>query len=611
MSNGEIRNVTTSVQMISLSVRAINRLGYYTGSTNRGRVRMATRYPHEQMHRIKYTKLAPEQILSKLSAANGPVSASPLSDVLAGKSLSIVLDNGPALQYTFTSANRLTVAEGDAAAVQAGYGALTLDRLTLFSHLVPRTQRGYTVVVDQDTNLATVFEVWFSGYQDNREVQRQVYHGYVDQAGKSAPAMRHGITNRVEGKGFYWKQDNGVETIEYYPSVMYSNFVELTRFGGELSFCAPSDYIKISDDKYIYSRVEAEFSGTMTTYVLDPNRAEQIGMRLGFDHTDTLEYYMFRGRGEWVGQIAQFEQFGDVGTTIPQGNRPAPTAKGARAVYRPLRTFPDMTKAQVDEAAVKKNIFPANNAMAGNKGPVSNFLTGKELTLRYDNGQAFNYRVDEIQKLRWRREGDSAWHEERYEAWESAPGVIMFGHLLSGAPNHDMFSIVVDFDHALVTCLNGSMGTPYRANEAAVKTLFGVVEMKGLTPPKYRRHQFTDELVGRAVTWNYRPGLTSMHLYSTPHSLSWIIFQENGAGGMEWSGPASYVKIRDELYLAYWLEEACNGTLGTILVNLRTMRNCGIDYNVRTNGLLLGAVGAHARHAGRFNVTKYFIPKSV
>jgi hypothetical protein len=44
---------------------------------------------------------------------------------------------------------------------------------------------------------------------------------------------------------------------------MFSNFVELTRFGGELSFCAPSDYIKITDDKYIYSRVEAEFSGTI------------------------------------------------------------------------------------------------------------------------------------------------------------------------------------------------------------------------------------------------------------------------------------------------------------------------------------------------------------
>jgi hypothetical protein len=584
------------------------------------------------MHRIKYTKLTPEQILGKLAAAtSGPTSASPLAEVLAGKSLKIVLDNGPTLSYRFTDKNRLSVTEGDAAAVQTGYGALALDTIALFTHMVPKTQRGYTVVIDQASNLATVFEVWFSGYQDNREVQRQVYQGYVEQAGGAAPTARHAITNRVEGKGFYWKQDNGIETIEYYPTVMFSNFVELTRFGGELSWCAPSDYIKISDDKYIYSRVEAEFSGTMTTYVLDPNRAEQVGMRLGFNETDTLEYYVFRGRGEWVGQIAQFEPFGDLGTSLPgRGAAPAPAAsqapapaKGARQVYRPMKTNPIMTRAQVDTAVAQtKTIFAPASAMAGNKGPISTFLKGKELTLRYDNGQAYNYRFDDVQKLRWRPDGagDTAWKEERYESWESAPGVIMFGHLLTGAKDHDAFSIVMDVDNALVTCLHGTMGTPYIGNEAAVKTQFGVIEMAGLTPPKYRRHTFTDELVGRAMTWNYSPGttsangtfspgLTSMHLYSTPHSLSWIIFLNNGAGGMEWSGPASYVKIRDEIYLAYWLEEACNGTLGTILVNMRTMRNCGVDYSAGPKGLRLGAVGAHSRHAGRYNVVKYFTPK--
>ena len=571
---------------------------------------MPTPYPKEQMHRIKYTKLTPEQIAGKLGGVNGPTSASPLTETLSGTALKIVLDGGTTLTYRFADRTRLSLAEGAGAAVQAGYGALTLDSVLLFSHLVPGTQRGYTVIVDRDTNLATVFETWFSGYEDSREVQRQIFHGYVEHAATAAPAARHGITNRIEGKGFYWKQDTGAETIEHYPTVLYSNFVELSRFGGELSFCAPSDYIKISDDKYIYSRVEAEFSGTMTTYVLDPGRVEQVGVRLGFTENDALEYYLFRGRGEWLGQIAQFEPFGDVGTKVPLGNRNL-TAKGARAVYRPLKTNPIMTKAQVDAAvAQNRTIFAPDNAMAGNKGPISTFLAGKELTLRYDGGTAVQYQFPNAGTLRWRREGDSTWRDEQYESWESAPGVVMFGHLLTGAPQHDAFSIVVDFDHALVTCLHGTMGTPYMGNEAAVKTLFGVVEMNGLTPPRYRRHQFTDELVGRAVSWNYRPGLTSMHLYSTPHSLSWIIFLENGAGGLEWSGPASYVKIRDELYLAYWLEEACNGTLGTILVNLRTMRNCGVDYAAGPKGLRLNAVGAHARHAGRFDSLKYFAPKA-
>jgi hypothetical protein len=94
------------------------------------------------MHRIQYTKLTPEQILGKLPpAANGPTSASPLADVFAGNSLRIVLDNGPVLGYRFADGRRLSLTEGDAAPVQAGYGALTLDRIALFSHMsrcIPR-----------------------------------------------------------------------------------------------------------------------------------------------------------------------------------------------------------------------------------------------------------------------------------------------------------------------------------------------------------------------------------------------------------------------------------------------------------------------------------------
>jgi hypothetical protein len=120
-------------------------------------------------------------------------------------------------------------------------------------------------------------------------------------------------------------------------------------------------------------------------------------------------------------------------------------------------------------------------------------------------------------------------------------------------------AIAIDFDNALTSCVQGWLGTPYMANEAARKTWFGVVEMEGLTPPKYRRHQFSDELVGRALTWNYSPGLTSMHVYTTPHSFSWIIFLGNGAGGLEWSGPAQYVKLRDDLSVQL-AGEACNGT---------------------------------------------------
>ena len=97
------------------------------------------------MHRFKYTKLTSEQVDRKLAAtATGPKSASELSGVLAGKSLKIVTDNGPVLNYSFKSKDRLTLAEDSGAAVDAAYGALALKQGVFFSHieLLPKIRTG-------------------------------------------------------------------------------------------------------------------------------------------------------------------------------------------------------------------------------------------------------------------------------------------------------------------------------------------------------------------------------------------------------------------------------------------------------------------------------------
>ena len=109
--------------------------------------------------------------------------------------------------------------------------------------------------------------------------------------------------------------------------------------------------------------------------------------------------------GEWLGQLAQFEAFGDVGDAVTAAPGGEPFEKGARRVYRPMKTNPILTKAEVETAiAENRSVFAGRSAMAGNKLPVSDFLVGKELTLRFDNGPVVEYRFDEIDKLRWRRE---------------------------------------------------------------------------------------------------------------------------------------------------------------------------------------------------------------
>jgi hypothetical protein len=380
------------------------------------------------MHRFKYTKLTKEQIALKLDpAASGPGCVSGFSDALAGKSLRIVTDGGPVLTYRFKDKNRLALSENGGPAVDAGYGALQLKQIVFFSHMVPGTLKGYGVFADLDSNLVTVFEVWFCGGKDSqglvlddREVQRQIYFGYLDAAGNEPPKARHQTTNRIEGKGMFWRQDTGIETLEFYTSVVSSNFVERTRQADDLSYCSPSDYVLIDDALFIYDRTECELSGIMTLYVADLFTGTQAGMRLGFNEKDGLEYYMFRGTGEVLGHLARLEPFGEHGATInlgprPEAGRAIPVPKGQRTAYRPARTFPVMSEEEMHQAAEKNTVaFPWDpespkekaGIMMVNAPRLSDLLVGREFTLRCDNGgPVWEYRVVDRKNLQWRNTG--------------------------------------------------------------------------------------------------------------------------------------------------------------------------------------------------------------
>jgi hypothetical protein len=417
------------------------------------------------MHRFKYTKLTKDQIGAKLRAveASGPKSVSVFSNALTGKTVKIVTKDGPTLEYRFASNRKLTLTEGGKQ-ITAGYGELTLGKIVFFSHLIPGEQKGYNVFIDQKTNLATVFEVWLSSgikagtgqnqyTLDDREVQRQIYFGHVD-SGQAAPTVLHAYTNRMAGKGLYWKQDGGIETIELYCSVVNTNFVELTRHIDNLSYVAPSDYVLVDDSTFLYNRTECEFSGIHTCFAMDLFDVRQVGVRFGFNEKDELEYYMFKGDGKVVGQLAYLEPFDEHGfrqmqaapvaaparpavaagaaqaAAAPAPAAPAPAApvKGARATYRPVRTFTYMTDEQVHAAAETRTAafgstgagdVPPQTANNIYNMPFSDILVGKTFTLRFDHGGPVReYRVKEKFKLEFRDLKDTTWHTADYRCYE-------------------------------------------------------------------------------------------------------------------------------------------------------------------------------------------------
>ena len=595
------------------------------------------------MHRFKYTNLTKDQIGQKLKTADaGPKSVSELSDVLSGKSLKIVTDNGPTLEYQFKGKNQLTLSENGGSGIQAAYGALTIKQGVIFSHMIPGAQRGFNIYVDLETDLVTVFETWFSSGMsigtnitvEDREVQRELYFGYVEVSGKKPPETRHHLTNRIEGKGVHWTQDTGIETLELYASVISVNFVELTRHADYLSFCSPSDYVMLSPNMFIHSRAEAEFSGIFTMFVTDMfTHVTQAGVRLGFNEKDELEYYMFRGTGEIVGQIAALEPFDEHGRNgmnpqvaaktppaqAPKGpaaKAPAAPVKGQRTVYRPVRSFTHMTDEQMHEAAMKSTSAFGGGApdapqmMAGNALPFTDKLAGKEFTLRYDHGGPVrHYKVIDKYKLSYRNDGENQWREVDYRCYEGDENLFWFSHLLLDTKPRASVQIVVDLNNGLTTCIHSHMGTPYFGNETTYRALFGVMEMAGIQAPQYLRHEHTYELVGHAISWSYSDQMTSMHLFASPHSMSWTIFTDNQTRGMQWSSPCIMIKLRPNIYIFCQNEEACNGAEMCELFNLNLMRGAGFGFSGNARGVNLGLVGALGRHIGQYDIAHLFGPR--
>lgn len=580
------------------------------------------------MHRYEYTKLTPVQIRQAMRATeDGPSSASAFTNELNGRSVRIVTQDGPTLEYAFNSNKRLTVSVDGARRVEAGYGELTLNQIVFFSHTIPGEQRGYNVYIDQGTNLVTVFEVWMSSgitggtganqyTLDDREVQRQIYFGHVD-TGQGTPAELHKFTNRIEGKGIYWKQDNGIETLEHYASVTNTNFVELTRHTDNLSWVSTSDYVEADVRHFFYNRTECEFSGIHTCFAMDLFSMQQVGVRFGFNENDELEYYMFRGDGKVIGQLAFLEPFDEYGRTPMWMNTDGETAKGARYSYRPVRTFTWMSDAEVAEAAERNtsafgNGPPSNGdggAMAANNMPFSDMLVGREFTLRFDNGGPVrDYRVNDVYQLQYRDHADGTWRDAWYRAYEGDDNLAWFGHILEDTNPRAATMVAVDFTNGLVTSIESHMGTPYYGNETTYRAIFGVLEMEGIEPPLYTRHHLTDELIGHAFSWSYSDATTSMHLYTSPNSMSWTIFTANQTMGAQWCSPCLYVKLRPGIYIFCQNEEACNGAQMTELLNTKITRDCGFSFTGGANGVNLGLVGAYGRHIGQFDTRKYFGP---
>ena len=105
----------------------------------------------------KFNPLTDEEVARKVDAQRRPAGGD--CGILVGKSFKCRLDGEFApkqLDYVFKDKETLVCTE-NGEEYTAPYSAITLDHVTVFSHLVPGTTRGWHTVLDWRTNAITVF----------------------------------------------------------------------------------------------------------------------------------------------------------------------------------------------------------------------------------------------------------------------------------------------------------------------------------------------------------------------------------------------------------------------------------------------------------------------
>ncbi|MDR2517089.1 MAG: molybdenum cofactor biosynthesis F family protein [Spirochaetaceae bacterium] len=562
--------------------------------------------------RFEYPNPTPAEIQGIFDGAPAcPSAKTPFSAGLAGKTVHITAEKA-SFAWTFGTDGSVTVRENSDAPLRVEAGVLELSGLYLVAHRIPGTVRFLAAAIDLERGLGTVCECWFgSAAFPAREVQRVFYSGRIAGSGGGGEKI-HEPTGRLTGKALLWKNDAGEREMTIYATAMCSSFLDVGTPNAGDTFTAPSDYLELSYRHFLYSRVEVEFSGGFVLELLDLYTLRSTGMRLALDENNRPVFRMYTAKGKLLGQLAAYGPFQPPAAPVELPPPPPGMEKGFRFAYRPFTMTRPMTCAEIDEVSAKAPIWTGsfrgpNNENSEMMLPCTERLEGMRFSLRFDSGAVWEYEISGKNAMRFRYNGEQNWREERYEAFESDHNLFFMAHTVTGKLPMETMNIALDIDEGLVTCIYNRMGNAAHPREPLQEWLFGIVEAPGITPPKYKRHGFTTELVGRSFTWTYTKAMASQHIYSSPVSYSWSIMMGDGSPGLMWSSPCKYAKIREGIYFMSWIEERSAGNQNAILFNTKTMHDVGACLGINHEQVFeFNTFGAESRSAGFIDLREVY-----
>ena len=249
----------------------------------------------------------------------------------------------------------------------------------------------------------------------------------------------------------------------------------------------------------------------------------------------------------------------------------------------------DVDKEVVREAVAKYANDPEKYSHSPLQGPYlpedSQDLNGKKLVFRGE-GRVVCFEVGGLNEMYFSENGGEV--KKCYCNIKTMDNEIYFiNQLIPGYEFARQITLIADMKTGSATICDAHFGTPNSNVDVDREFIFGKLDGDFEEGPM---HEFTNELVGTAVEWNYGK-LTIKHMYTS--NLYYTYSHPGGANGA-WmaTNPADYVKVRDNIYIFSFVEERQHGLQGLFLIDLNQMHDVGSFFGVSPDHLSSNCIGA-------------------
>ena len=250
-------------------------------------------------------------------------------------------------------------------------------------------------------------------------------------------------------------------------------------------------------------------------------------------------------------------------------------------------------------------------------------LDGESFYFIMDDGYDYELSITSKDTCQWNIAGQPS-KRESYRCLKSDDTTYLLLHEVEGAELRTGLTYVIDLEQRLVTILTCKIGlNPKYPLIVTSHFDFGAIRTKGEELP-FKRHSFTDDLLGTCVQWHWKSAFYTQHAYNSTSfyriALPQAANQELAStvqytpSSDEW---ARYIKIKDNMYLFVLAESYSEKLSGensrfrgnnmAFLQNYDRMYHVGrhfgngmVDGKVVPGSILFGAFGQPVELAPEF-----------